>query len=295
MTVLNTRLKESDREQSINSLHTILDRVVQTIQMPVQDGCLWANLRNSKVPKELTDAMDVCMSYGYKPDINTVGSLRFIVEHEGKHYSSKVLLPAMAIDRLSFRQPFQYSTEHMNIQPGLFKTGRYSGNCVEGMMASTADLHEHLGEENTELFLEWIVATSLLRNELKEAREAVTEIFEMAKTAGQIKRMVPDLLQYLPSNLQRAYQNQVRASSLPFEWAPYPKDKVERMMITIGKGHLMAGLAKETQMNWKISNLDSVVWGVQVQIEHDQIDMLPALKDGDSLYRRSMSRTEKDI
>ena len=50
MTVLNTRLKESDREQSINSLHTILDRVVQTIQMPVQDGCLWANLWNSKVP-----------------------------------------------------------------------------------------------------------------------------------------------------------------------------------------------------------------------------------------------------
>jgi hypothetical protein len=25
------------------------------------------------------------------------------------------------------------------------------------------------------------------------------------------------------------------------------------------------------------------------------VDMLPALKDGDSLYRRSMSRTEKDI
>ena len=26
-----------------------------------------------------------------------------------------------------------------------------------------------------------------------------------------------------------------------------------------------------------------------------KLDMLPALKDGDSLYRRSMSRTEKDI
>jgi hypothetical protein len=73
--------------------------------------------------------------------------------------------------------------------------------------------------------------------------------------------MVPDLLQYLPLGLRQAYEQQMRASSLPFEWAPYPKANVERMILTVSKGHLLANMAKPGQENHLVSNLDHLMWG----------------------------------
>jgi Zn-dependent M32 family carboxypeptidase len=121
-------------------------------------------------------------------------------------------------------------------------------------------IEDHLGAEGTQAFIEWAVHTAQLRDEITEAVQVINDVFDMAKTAGQVKRMVPELLQYLPFKLRSAYEEQKRASSMPFEWAPYDKSKVERMITTVSKGHLLSNMAKQCQSGYHVNQIGSITW-----------------------------------
>ena len=73
----------------------------------------------------------------------------------------------------------------------------------------------------------------------------------MALTAGQLKRMVPDLLKYLPDDKRDMLHQQVRASTLPFEWAAYDRDRVERAITYIAKCHMLRGIGKSVRQNFE--------------------------------------------
>jgi hypothetical protein len=37
------------------------------------------------------------------------------------------------------------------------------------------------------------------------------------------------------------------------------------MITAVGKGHLLAGMGKQHQLNWNIDGLDSCMWGREVK------------------------------
>ena len=268
MAVLNTRLKESDREATSKSLNSTLNNIVRFWEQPIRDKNVWARLWNSKFPPALFDAMKVCNVYGYTPNTYEASAIRVVVQHGGKHYSSQIMLNWMP-GELSVRKPVRMTTQMRASNPHVLEVrqriGHNASSVVHGILVSPADYENFLGE-HTETFLEWITSTAKLRIELIEAKQTIDNLLSMAKTAGQIKRMVPDLLQYLPVDLRKAYRDQVRASSLPFEWAPYPRDRVERLLTALGKGHLLAGMGKEHQSGWEVGGLDNVMWGAEVTV-----------------------------
>jgi hypothetical protein len=88
-----------------------------------------------------------------------------------------------------------------------------------------------------------------MRTSLEDAREVhnarkvlIEDLLEMCVTAGQMRRMVPELLKYLPADKVQCLHNQVRASSLPYDWAAYPREDVERATTYMAKCHMLAGL-----------------------------------------------------
>ena len=266
--VENTRLKQADRAATIMALHTVLNRVTQFIEMPVQDNAPFVNAWNSKFPPELFDAMDVCKQYGYDPGTRVAETLRFVAEYQGKFYTAPIRWVGLP-GKESARRPIRLTEQLRHKLCWEVRTLPRGGNSTVywAMVLNHCDLHEHLGADNTELFYDWLVSTAQLKVELEEAHQTIKDIFEMAKTAGQIKRMVPDLLQYLPIAMRKAYESQIRASSLPFEWAPYPKCRAERMITALNKGHLLSGLAKAGQENWCADNLDDYMWGQEVTLK----------------------------
>jgi len=122
-----------------------------------------------------------------------------------------------------------------------------------------------LGTEKGRELLEWMKMTADMRDELILANKTLSDIFKMAATAGQIKRMVPDLLQYLPAKQRQAFEEQKRASSLPFEWAPYPKKNVDGMLLQINKGHLLSGMGKPKNADTSVEYIDYDTWSCHAQ------------------------------
>ena len=89
-----------------------------------------------------------------------------------------------------------------------------------------------------------------LYDDILVSSRVIEDVMYMAKSAGQIKRMVPELIQYLPKHIQEAFADQKRSSTCPFEWATYPKCDVEIMLATVNKGHLLVGMSKPNRANW---------------------------------------------
>lgn len=106
------------------------------------------------------------------------------------------------------------------------------------------NLAEFMGEERATAIFEWSTMCVTMDAEIESAKLAVTDIFAMIKTAGQLKRMVPDLFKYIPDEQRRAFEDQKRASTLPFEWAGYDRSRVDAMIGTLLKCQLLEGITK---------------------------------------------------
>lgn len=111
-----------------------------------------------------------------------------------------------------------------------------------------------LGAERCDELFEWASAAAAASARHIEARATIISILGMITTSGQLRRMVPELVGYLPHHLQNGLTEQKRASPFPNEWAEYPKDRVERLTAALAEGHLLAGMRKQsaggTEFSW---------------------------------------------
>lgn len=257
-----TRLNNVDRSNTIQSLHGVLNNIVRFVEMPVRDRHKMVNLWHGKFPRELFQAIDTLHSLGYGPTHSGGANYRVALEVEGEVYAALIRTEELPFEGAAApMQPMRMSPE---IAKDMTRMVRIGSNVQHRPLVLNLEyMEEHLGAADTNTFVEWVVHTAKLREEIIDASQVINDVFEMAKTAGQIKRMVPDLLQYLPLGLRQAYEEQKRASTMPFEWAPYDKSRVERMILTVSKGHLLANMAKPGRENIQIGALDSLMWGIR--------------------------------
>lgn len=88
-------------------------------------------------------------------------------------------------------------------------------------------------------FNEWVTLVSTLDRDIVSARVVLRDVVEIAKTGGQLARMVPDLLQYLPNEVRNELAVQQRASQLPDKWTGYDRQSVYKMTETIARCYLL--------------------------------------------------------
>jgi hypothetical protein len=265
---MTTRLSSSAKADSLAGLRELLGNVIGFTELPTRDRTLIASLWNGQQPLELVQAVstlgrhDIGMGQGgmatdlirWVTDIRGVPHLARIdcneLEDRSKELMLKGVVQYMLNTDANFARAYKITVVEDTNKKVLGRPGR------SAMRISENDMGKVLGADLTEEVISWMQRTAVLRDQLITANLALTSIFDMAQTAGQIKRMVPDLLQYLPVKQRLAFEEQKRASSAPFEWAPFPKKDVDVMMEMINKGHLLKGLTKPYRHNRDVALID---------------------------------------
>ena len=98
-----------------------------------------------------------------------------------------------------------------------------------------------LGEARAAEFKEWAQAAALCHAKHDRARATLGDLLKMTSTYGQLRRMVPDLANYLGPQARLLLDSQERKSPFPPEWAAYPKDNIEQLLLALAEGHLLSG------------------------------------------------------
>lgn len=114
-----------------------------------------------------------------------------------------------------------------------------------------------------DLMNRWMIRCTELRAEIDNASAQLHQILRMANTAGQLRRMVPDLLRYLPSEYTIAASTQERRSSLPSHWASTPREPIHAALSTLAKAALLEPPKQGTGPNegwWEARSIISTNW-----------------------------------
>ena len=89
------------------------------------------------------------------------------------------------------------------------------------------------------IFTAWLEESSSMYARILNAREVLKDLLELAGTAGQLNRMAPELIKYLPAEPQSILRQQVKRSPLPAQWATYNRDNLKDAMDLLAMCHLM--------------------------------------------------------
>ena len=268
---MSTRLSEVSKDQTKNHLRGLLNNVVRFVECPITDREALLTLWNSKFPAELYDAYKNFGRYGlslggaavtdkvrFATDIGgrTICAL-IEVDKTGPYNSARALagVPQSAIGILPM-----LCKDKSIVRDITFTEGDGTKDVFKAIEMSPEYIVTMLGTDKGRELLEWMQMCADMRDGLIEANKTLTDIIDMAATAGQIKRMVPDLLQYLPERQRKAFEEQKRASTIPFEWAPYPKKRVDDMLLQISKGHLLANMGKPRNEEAQVEYIDHYTW-----------------------------------
>lgn len=267
---MTTRLSNATKTNALNDLRALLNNVVGFVEFPIKDRSLLASLWNSKFPQDLVEAMRTFGTYniGMGEGGLTTEKIRWCTNISGKLHCALVKLDEVgpiSIEKMN-QGHVQYA---LGMGVGaLTKQGIYreiytdTGDMVGSKTRTQCheitrqDMLNGLGADLTDEVISWMEQTAVQREELITANRSLQAIFDMAQTAGQIKRMVPDLLQYLPVKQRLAFEEQKRSSTVPFDWAPFPKRDVDVMLTAINKGHLLQNMRRPGRENASVEYLD---------------------------------------
>lgn len=266
---MTTRLSKLSKEHSLSALRALLNNVVGFVGCPITDRDKMVELWNTKFPLDLRESVRTLGMYkiGMGNGGLTSENIRWCTDIGGQLHSAFVKLDELgpiSADKMGQGvMQYAFSTGIGSLVSKGFYRQIYFDNrltraqCIE---LSQADMVQVLGADLTDEVISWMTQTAVMREELIIANTALQAIFDMAQTAGQIKRMVPDLLQYLPVTQRLAFEEQKRSSTVPFDWAPFPKADVDVMLTQINKGHLLQGMRKENRREASVETVDHLTW-----------------------------------
>lgn len=218
----SNQLTKEEKDNITTHINALLGRGVEFLKFPLEEEHLLSIVR-ARVDEELLQAVRVVVKAKMSLNITT----RVVFPYSPPHYAlvninaalpkPMVRYPAWETPQLSQMEPFTLS--------------------------EVADL---CGEDTAKAFHSWVDDVTQFSREATSARKVIEEIVDMASTPGQLRRMVPDLIEFLSRSTQLRLKEQVRASSMPFEWAAYPREPLYAATTTISKCYLLP----ESKKSW---------------------------------------------
>lgn len=110
-------------------------------------------------------------------------------------------------------------------------------------ISDKAHITARMGKTTAAKLFKWVDEAVNLTHDLNTAMETYNDIMKMAKTAGHLHRMVPELYRLAIGLNQNP---SFRASATPHEWSNYPRKPVVWLIDTIAKCSLLA----ESEAQW---------------------------------------------
>jgi hypothetical protein len=260
---MTTRLTRNELKEIQTNLLGILDSGIKFIECPISDddkSIFW----HKAFPDDLLDAYTTLNEHGVAVEYAaTTRSIGFVIPNTAEEAF------AVRLCLTDSQRGFFTITQKMMEDWNTIKLA--DDESVQWPLLSREQIVDRMGKENAELFFEWVKTCAIMDDELYNARTVIEELFGMCKTAGQISRMMPDLLQYVPKEKRAALENQRRASGMPFEWAAYDRATVEKMLGTLHKCFLLKGLEKPSMSNASAES-DAFSWATsrKILVEEDE-------------------------
>ncbi len=215
---MTNKLGKGDKQNMTSEFSFLLGRMFTAMPWPIEENL--AVVVNRMIPAKYREALELLCTSGY-PLHQTVSyhaSIKFPI-------STGYLLSATTFPAWNSPIWEQAFWHHPHMQHG---------------MRQVDDKHMRIGlGVEYDKFVNWVEQMAPLVGEVERAWKTVGEILEMASTAGQLKGMVPELVQYLPPARQEFLRGQLKASSLPYEWASYDRPAVRAMLLTMSKCYLL--------------------------------------------------------
>lgn len=108
-------------------------------------------------------------------------------------------------------------------------------------------LERRIGRDAMHALFEWIRNAWIYDRRFDEDLSTLKELLKMAQTPGHLKRMLPDVVDYMDPQDRRVLLQQTRASSMPFAWAAFDRDKVNQLATNMARCKL---LPEDSPWNW---------------------------------------------
>jgi hypothetical protein len=220
------RLKES-MKKDINKL---LGRIITAHASPLspsQTSDFW----NHSLPREYYEAYLLLEKQGF--NINSL-----------THYSQAMWIRVEG-DRFIKYMSITNFDQQMMIVPDSMRQ-RLRMDDKRERYAPSPDILEKACPIPYSEFLEWAVNSAKIVEQHNTALDTANQLIDMCSTVGQLRRMVPDLADYLPRDKQDILRNQSRASSLPHDWAAFDRACVDIMLTAMARNHLLP----DGERNW---------------------------------------------
>lgn len=236
----STRLTNVAKANAELALKALLRNGISFIDSPLSDEehvAMW----NEMVPKQWRDIVQFMMDE--ECEVYEIFSNRVALHMQapsGKFY--KMRLTTASRD---YKQQFmKRTTKNEKSQPQIRYVHNGEVAVVYGVLLTPDLTVQLLGQQKADALIEWAETCATMWKDVVESTETLQQLFAMIKTAGQLRRMVPELFRYMPKENQLAFEDQKRASTLPFEWAGYDRARVERLVGTLLKCQLLQGTTK---------------------------------------------------
>ena len=220
---------------TVNGLTAMLDKFPGTIPCPLSKPD-FVKLYMSAFPSQLLDEMRSVAAAGYELNYSNFPPVATLVLGKPddplgfwciRHGDLEKRLPKFPRhDRNTMRQ---YVGRHRNI-----------------VLFCRDDLVNLFGEKSDDI-LAWCNERAIMDAQAREAITVVDQLFRIASTAGQLHRMVPELMHYMDDAYKRQVAEQTKRSPLPDKWSSFDRDAVQRTLITIAKAHLMDANKVDTE------------------------------------------------
>jgi len=137
------------------------------------------------------------------------------------------------LDRTKFQVKFVYDGE------GLQRTRAFLSRDIDPELGSDEVRRALPNDVRYDDFVQWCRNCAVVQRDFSIAAGAISDVLNFCTTVGQLKRAVPDLVDYMPVNIQEELSEQTRASNMPHKWAGYDRDRIEILQTSMAKAHLM--------------------------------------------------------
>lgn len=256
---MSTKLNKDSMEKMKKELAELLNCGLRFTKLKMTNeemGEFW----HAGFPDELLDAYSVLAKHGVGIEYHAVSSsVGFAIPIDtNTAYSLRLTIPGNNGGFINYTREMAKSLPKISLDAG--------GTAEDWPVIDATECIRRMGQAKFDEFLSWADAADSMSREVAVALSVVDEILSMVKTAGQLARMVPDMIPYLSPEMQQEIASQKRASQLPYEWAAYPRDKVDAAMITLAKCHLVKGLVADDSKHISFGG-DNFSWAVKRDIK----------------------------
>ncbi len=208
-TTIGVRLKE----QIKNDLNTLLGRGRTVYPCPLGQGeqrKFWHNT----FPADTIHALNTLEQQGYATYSMTCRYVGVITTINCKQYDIKFTTPSDA------------------------HTWLLTDPNIKGRLHHRTDLSIAYPGTHWSEFVAWVEGCAQIERDFSNAWAAFDKILAFCGTVGQLVQAIPELRTHLPGKSQAALAEQQRKSNMPFEWAVFPRDKIENLQLSICKAFL---------------------------------------------------------